>query len=871
MKTETKILLEEYREEFKSYKNYIDKNNWFDDIKEDKSGNMYSNKLNTELSMVSTILKTMKKFTEDVGDDGHLKEIKKFIDDTVSIVKKHVLRIDKYKKMFPFDDSTSDKEMKFQTELWGKKIYTKLELSKLNIDEKEESRKSLELFHGKTKAPLLMREYLCDTLPIIEQKTNQLVMDFSAPIINPATSNEMLINMKTKDIPKWDVSKHFFEQDLSTIQFWEEEIRKIKNGVNIGGYFIHPWLYWHLNMFMLAYGSGADKKPKNPRFRDNEYFFTEMLTRAEKHGKCGLLMYGSRRISKSVVMTSYLQKVLYTVRNAKCTVLGFSAIPDLKAIVDYMNESITNMNPALRINANNLDLNAGITLGLKRTAQERLDYTDLTFVNLESGSKKGAQKPAASTPDAFLFDEIGKGECIKPWDAAKPSFADSTDSSKWRVTPLLSGTAGESELSSDAEAILKNPATYDIMPMDWDLLEDKIDPEYITWNRQNFAYFVPAQLSIEAPNKISMPFAKFLEDDDLLESCKIDIDVTDWKTSKEYFEKRRNDVSKDIDILARLTNSFPMDVEDCYLTSEVNKFPGMLAKRRKQIVLDNGLEGQKVWLIKNGDRIEAQQTKDKTISEYPYKGGNIDAPIVMLDDPQAEYAGKPPLGLYCIGFDDVKQDRSDGDSVMSATVFKRSYEGGEWSNRIVAYYDSRPARKRDYYRNLYLLIKYYNARILHENEDNGFVEYMEDNHIEDIYTHLSDGVGLATEENLNRNKNRKFGWAPTGLNIYNLEQTLVMYTKEEGIIIGYEEDLTGVDRINHPMLLEELYKYKKDKNADRIRSFGLALKLARYYDKTNAYMKHRIQYTDEEQEYTRRKNLKKTVKGFTHTNKLTKF
>lgn len=1236
MKTETKILLEEYKEEFKSYKNYIDKNNWFDDIKEDKSGNMYSNKLNTELAMVSTILKTMKKFTEDVGDDGHLKEIKKFIDDTVSIVKKHVLRIDKYKKMFPFDDSTSDKEMKFQTELWGKKIYTKLELSKLNIDEKEESRKSLELFHGKTKAPLLMREYLCDTLPIIEQKTNQLVMDFSAPIINPATSNEMLINMKTKDIPKWDVSKHFFEQDLSTIQFWEEEIRKIKNGVNIGGYFIHPWLYWHLNMFMLAYGSGADKKPKNPRFRDNEYFFTEMLTRAEKHGKCGLLMYGSRRISKSVVMTSYLQKVLYTVRNAKCTVLGFSAIPDLKAIVDYMNESITNMNPALRINANNLDLNAGITLGLKRTAQERLDYTDLTFVNLESGSKKGAQKPAASTPDAFLFDEIGKGECIKPWDAAKPSFADSTDSSKWRVTPLLSGcvcagtkvynhkgmmvniedliqnegilgfdkksqevtkelitwmqpssekecyrittrkkhilecsyehpilirhrnkeervggkrirklefvptedlkvgqqiviaesvdiwgdkkmweprlvgwfigdgtygnnevpaisscdyeindyissnfetsdkkkpevtkdgkdflqrrlkgtgknlrelgifgqtkcgktlpneiysynkedivemigglydtdghvslkgtcpsigftsvcenliieikyllnklgihptynkvkykanelvkkdteayvltisdkrsvdtfikeitfkikykqdnliklskyyenkkeqiprelkncrldtissieyigikpiynltagntntylangivthnTAGESELSSDAEAILKNPATYDIMPMDWDLLEDKIDPEYITWNRQNFAYFVPAQLSIEAPNKISMPFAKFLEDDDLLESCKIDIDVTDWKTSKEYFEKRRNDVSKDIDILARLTNSFPMDVEDCYLTSEVNKFPGMLAKRRKQIVLDNGLEGQKVWLIKNGDRIEAQQTKDKTISEYPYKGGNIDAPIVMLDDPQAEYAGKPPLGLYCIGFDDVKQDRSDGDSVMSATVFKRSYEGGEWSNRIVAYYDSRPARKRDYYRNLYLLIKYYNARILHENEDNGFVEYMEDNHIEDIYTHLSDGVGLATEENLNRNKNRKFGWAPTGLNIYNLEQTLVMYTKEEGIIIGYEEDLTGVDRINHPMLLEELYKYKKDKNADRIRSFGLALKLARYYDKTNAYMKHRIQYTDEEQEYTRRKNLKKTVKGFTHTNKLTKF
>ena len=871
MKVETEILLKEYKEEFKNYKNYLDANNWFDDIQEDKNGNLYSNKLNTELSIVSTILKSMKKFKEDVGEDAHLKPIKKFIDDTVNIVKKHVDRIDLYKRMYPLDEASGEKEVKFQSELFGKKTSTKVDLSKLNIDEKEETRKSLDLFHGKTKAPLLMREYLCESLPIVDQKTSQLSLDFYSPSINPATSNEMLINMNPKDIPKWDVNKHFFEQDLSTIQFWEEEIRKIKNGVTIGGYYIHPWLYWHLNIFMLSYGSGDNKKPKNPRFRDNEYFFTEMLKKAEDHGKVGLLMYGSRRISKSVVMTSYLQRILYTVRNAKCTVLGFSEVPDLKAIVDYMNESITNLNPALRINANNLDLKQGITLGLKKTAQERLDYSDLTFVNLEAGSKKGTQKPAASTPDAFIFDEIGKGECIKPWDAAKPSFADSTKGGKWRLVPIASGTAGESELSKDAELILKNPQTYDFLPMDWDLLESKIDPDYITWNRQNFGYFVPAQLSIEAPDKITIPFSKFLEKDEMDDLNNITIDVTDWKAAKEYFEERREAVSKDIDILSRLTNSFPMDVEDCYMTSEVNKFPGLLAKRRKRYVEDNGIQGQKVWLVRNGDTIEAQQTNDPIITDYPYKGGNIDAPIVILDDPYYSSPNKPPLGLYCIGFDDVKQDRSDGDSVMSATVFKRSYEGGEWANRIVAYYDSRPEKKRDYYKNLYLLIKYYNARILHENEDNGFIEYMEDKHMEDIYAHVSDGVGLATEENLNRNKNRKFGWSPTPLNIYNLEQSIVVYTKEENIVIGIEEDLNGIDRINHPMLLEELYKYKKGKNADRIRSFGLALKLARYYDKTYAYMKNRYNYKKEDESTNLKKTNKKEVNGFTFTNKLVKY
>lgn len=871
MRVETEILLKEYKEEFKNYKNYLDANNWFDDIKEDKNGNLFSNKLNTELSIISTILKSMKKFIEDVGEDVHLKPVKKFVEDTVNIVKRHVARIDLYKKKYPLEESSGEKEVKFQSELFGKKMSTKVDLSKLNIDEREETRKSLDLFHGNTKAPLLMRDYLCESLPIVDQKTNLLSLDFHAPSINPATSNEMLINMNPKDIPKWDVNKHFFEQDLSTIQFWEEEIRKIKNGVTIGGYHIHPWLYWHLNIFMLSYGSGANKKPKNPRFRDNEYFFTEMLKKAENHGKVGLLMYGSRRISKSVVMTSYLQRILYTVRNAKCTVLGFSEIPDLKAIVDYMNESITNLNSALRINANNLDLKQGITLGLKKTAQERLDYSDLTFVNLEAGSKKGTQKPAASTPDAFIFDEIGKGECIKPWDAAKPSFADSTNGGKWRLVPIASGTAGESELSKDAELILKNPQTYDFLPMDWDLLESKIDPDYITWNRQNFGYFVPAQLSIEAPDKITIPFSKFIEDNENDCLSNLTIDITDWKAAKEYFEERREAVSKDIDILSRLTNSFPMDVEDCYMTSEVNKFPGLLAKRRKKYVEENGLQGQKVWLIKNGDTVEAHQTDDPIITDYPYKGGNIDAPIVILDDPYYSSPNKPPLGLYCIGFDDVKQDKSDGDSVMSATVFKRSYEGGEWSNRIVAYYDSRPEKKRDYYKNLYLLIKYYNARILHENEDNGFIEYMEDKHMEDIYVHISDGIGLATEENLNRNKNRKFGWSPTPLNIYNLEQSIVVYTKEENIVIGIEEDLNGVDRINHPMLLEELYKHKKGKNADRIRSFGLALKLARYYDKTYSYMKARSNLKKEDDVSNQKKTNKKDIKGLTYTNKLVKF
>ena len=94
-----------------------------------------------------------------------------------------------------------------------------------------------------------------------------------------------------------------------------------------------------------------------------------------------------------------------------------------------------------------------------------------------------------------------------------------------------------------------------------------------------------------------------------------------------------------------------------------------------------------------------------------------------------------------------------------------------------------------------------------------------------------------------------------------------MYTKEDGVVVNGIEDLTGVDRINHPMLLEEFYKYKKGQNADRIRSAGLALTLAQYYDKTYQYMKKRRRAPQDED--TKKKKTWNTM--FSDTKKLTKW
>ena len=80
MNPESKILLDIHKEEFENYKKYIDSNNWFDDVFfNTKKGKLESSKLNTEVSIIETIIKSTNKFKEDVGEDIDKKPIQSFI------------------------------------------------------------------------------------------------------------------------------------------------------------------------------------------------------------------------------------------------------------------------------------------------------------------------------------------------------------------------------------------------------------------------------------------------------------------------------------------------------------------------------------------------------------------------------------------------------------------------------------------------------------------------------------------------------------------------------------------------------------------------------------------------------------------------
>lgn len=1021
MKNQTKELLKEYDKHFKMNYLFLDNYKWHNE-----------KQFEVEEEVIRSMIKSYVSFVEEIDLDRYSDQVIAFSNKFSERLSMHLSNIDNYLKDTSYIERLNEKiksskdqkskesseeslkdEMKFRNTLFSSKVKTKAELTGINVSAGVGQESSPHLFFRDSKGTLAMREMLTKDVEYVKKRVEALDIDFQVAHLSPSTSNEMLINMKPKDIPPYDESLHFFEQEKSTIQFWEEEFNKCKKGITIGGYHIHPFLYWHINIFKFSTGSGKDKDVRNPTFWDNDFYFGEMMKEAERIGNVGILSYGTRRSSKTTKMASYVDWRMWTIPHATGSLVSFDK-ESLDSILEYGRLNKMNLPPAFRVTTLTNSIENGISLGVKK--MNGVDKHQFAYCNVLISSNKsqaGMLKSAGGTPDFFVGDEVAKGDIASVWGAAKASFAQA-DSEHWRTVPLLSAcvckgtkvwtkegkqvnveditketgilgyngsemskeevtwlqpptqkqcvelhlpykqnlrcsfdhplmviekdrvlfrkasdikkgdtvafykenkkkylfkkilrgkgdfflgkhctnltpvkvkevediglqdvynltasnthtyitnglishnTAGDENLSKSVEKMLQNPKEYNILPMNWDLYDAFIPEKHRTWEKETFSFFIPAQMSLEAPPKIKTNLGDFIGRPGLLN--KVDIDVTNWEKATPFFKKRQDELKQLPELLANEQKNFPLSISDCLVSTEFNRFPSLEAKRHKKYIETEGNTGRKVWLDKTVDGIITMETtNDPIITDYPYKGGNFNAPVVILDELDDGYL--PNFGLYIIGLDDIKHKTTSGDSVYSVTMYKRKYDGGEWADRFCAYYHTRPFRKEDAYRQTYLLMKRYNAIVFPENDDEGFVEYVERYFPEDL-RHISTGVDFASINNLYRNANRSFGFASDPRNIEYINRRLEYYTKRKDVIINGEDGLLGVQAINDPMLLEEIVRYKPKKNADRIRSAALAYAYGDFLDKHNMHV-----YLSNNDPYKRRlleqKNKKDEVK-----------
>lgn len=237
-------------------------------------------------------------------------------------------------------------------------------------------------------------------------------------------SKELLINIPAKDIPPYNPKKHFFEQSNDVIQFYMSEMDKIKNGVNIGGYFINPWLYFHINVFKTPipqrdnYGRDYEEI-MNPLLDDNALFVTEMYEEAKKANN-GLILFGTRGSTKSVLLASNTHWTNLTRPNGVFSITGGDK-GDLAEVFNLLYTSIDNCHPAFTLPTLKRDEEKEIVFGVRYSNKNPFRNGRIRILNADGGKDNKSEKGAGGSPIGFIVDEalhedtlIFYEDCEKP-------------------------------------------------------------------------------------------------------------------------------------------------------------------------------------------------------------------------------------------------------------------------------------------------------------------------------------------------------------------------------------------------------------------------------------------------------------------------
>lgn len=558
----------------------------------------------------------------------------------------------------------------------------------------------------------------------------------------------------------------------------------------------------------------------------------------------------------TAIMSSFLARNATMTYNLTHNVIG-SSKEDLMSLGEYLEFGLDNIHPYLRINRTGNDWFKEVIMGTKTVNNIRDVHARIRITNIDSGKAGASLKTASGTPYTSIYDEVGKFPFLAAYLQGRPAHM---MHGRMRGMMICSGTGGNVEKSQDAQKVMNNPAEYGFIVMNYDLLNKRcLKP---TWRISQSGCFVPAQMS-HAYDKETTTLDKYLGIEKATGLKKIDIQVSKFDDNTKKIKSRLDElVKKDRALYVQERMAFPLSIDDCFLNTNVNRFPVEDALKHKSRLLEEGRPGKTVDIYQIDGMKMGYNFSDKQLADYPFQGGNIDAPVVIYEDPPEE--GGVFDYTYVSSLDPYKSDKADTDSVGSFYVLKRYVKINDpFAYCIVASYASRPPSSDDFCRNCEILQEAYGAKCLMENADRMYEFYLTRRNKQLML--LEDGERLAGKIiRAGARQNNKLGLAPTVPNQRMLFNTVIQYCWED-VVVGYDDDgneitQKGIYRIPDIELLDEIIAFGPGINTDRIISFGHALLLAKYYDDMG-YMPEST--TQKENQKKRERKKMEQVKGFT--------
>lgn len=558
----------------------------------------------------------------------------------------------------------------------------------------------------------------------------------------------------------------------------------------------------------------------------------------------------------TAIMSSLLARNATMTYNLTHNVIGASK-EDLANMGEYLEFGLDNLPPYLTINRTGNDWTKEVVLGTRNINNQRDVHARIRITNVDDGKTRGSLKTAGGTPYTSIYDEVGKFPVLGAWLAGRPAHM---MHGRMRGVCLMAGTGGNVEKSQDAQKIMNSPDEYGFIIMNYDILNKRVIKP--TWRICKSGCFVPGQMS-HAYEKKETTLDKYLGVENAPGLKKIKIKVSDFDKNTGIIKSRLDElVKKDRALYVQERMAFPLSIDDCFLNTNVNRFPVEDALKHKSRLLEEGRPGKTVDIYQIDGMKMGYNFSDKQLADYPFQGGNIDSPVVIYEDPPEE--GGVFDYTYVSSLDPYKSDKADTDSVGSFYVLKRYVKINDpFAYCIVASYASRPPSSDDFCRNCEILQEAYGAKCLMENADRMYEFYLTRRNKQLML--LEDGERLAGKIiRAGARQNNKLGLAPTVPNQRMLFNTVIQYCWED-VVVGYDDDgneitQKGIYRIPDIELLDEIIAFGPGTNTDRIIAFGHALLLAKYYDDMG-YMPEST--TQKENQKKRERKKIEQVKGFT--------
>jgi hypothetical protein len=345
------------------------------------------------------------------------------------------------------------------------------------------------------------------------------------------------------------------------------------------------------------------------------------------------------------------------------------------------------------------------------------------------------------------------------------------------------------------------------------------------------------------------------------------------KALDEYFEKCKK--TMDPEDYQLEISQHPRNIAEAFKHRKVSKFPSHLVNAQLKRIEEKEYSYEYLDIFRDAEgKVTTKASNKQPIKEFPITKKTEDKTgvLVVWERP----IPNPGFGQYYASIDPVSEGKTTtSESLCSIYIMKAPVEvtkvtSGETEtyieeDKIVAAWCGRFDDIKQTHERLEMIIEWYNAWTVIENNISLFIQYMISRK-KQRYLVPKSQIMFLKDLGANANVFQEYGWKNTGVLFkQHLISYAIEYTKEEldtetktdGTVVRTKY---GIERIPDPMLLKEMQAYVDGLNVDRMVAFCALVAFMRIQQANRGYTK-RVIMDEASKNLEKSKNLFKLNKS----------